>query len=91
MDSIPQEFEIPKEVINSNQSLVVEVDGRALDCSQTKTSNTIILNCFIPNDASELKLIGTSVIPEFGQLIFFVLILSVASLLIYTKTQQRFY
>ena len=48
IDPIPQEFEIPKEVIDAEQSLIVEVDGKTLDCSETKTSNSRILNCFIP-------------------------------------------
>jgi len=91
IDPIPQEFEIAKEVIDSKQSLVVEVDGRSLDCSQTKTSNSRILNCFIPNNTEELKIIGTSVIPEFGQVALFVLLLSVTSLILYTSKRQRFY
>ena len=91
IDPIPQEFEIPKEVIDSNQSLIVEADGKPLDCSETKTSKNRILDCFIPNSASELKIIGTSVIPEFGHVALFVLLLSVASLITYTRTRQRFY
>jgi len=93
IDPIPQEFEIPKEVIDAMQSLVVEVDGKTLNCSETETSKSRILNCFIPAKAEELKIIGTSVIPEFGSVVFFVLILSMVSLIIYTKTRtaQRFY
>ena len=91
IDPIPQEFEIPKEVIDSKQSLIVEVDGNTLNCSQTKTSKSTILNCFIPNSAEELKIIGTSVIPEFGHVALFVLLLSVTSLILYTRTRQRFY
>ncbi len=89
--SIPQEFEIPKEVIDAKQSLVVEADGKTLNCSETETGKTRILYCFIPNSAEELKIIGTSVIPEFGPVVLFVLILSIASLIIYTKTKQHFY
>lgn len=91
IDPIPQEFEIPKEVIDARQSLIVEADGEPLDCSETKTSKTRILDCFIPNNAKELKIIGTSVIPEFGQVALFVLVLSIASLIAYTRTQQHFY
>ena len=48
MDPIPQEFEIPKEVINAEQSLIVQIDGKNLDCSEIETSKSKILNCFIP-------------------------------------------
>jgi len=91
IDPIPQEFDIPKEVIDSKQSLVLETDGKTLNCSETETSKSRILNCFIPASAEELKIIGTSVIPEFGAVVLFVLILSMVSLIIYTKTRQHFY
>ena len=91
IDPIPQEFEIPKEVIDAQQSLVVEVDGKTLNCSETETSRDRILDCFIPSSAEELKIIGTSVIPEFGPVVLFILILSIASLIAYTRTKQHFY
>ncbi len=93
IDPIPQEFEIPKEVIDAEQSLVVEIDGKTLNCSETETSKSRILNCFIPKNARELKIIGTSVIPEFGSVALLVLILSIASLIAYTKirSKQHFY
>jgi hypothetical protein len=93
IDPIPQEFDIPKDVIDSNQSLVLEVDGKTLNCSETETSNSRILDCFIPANAEELKIIGTSVIPEFGAVVFSVLVLSMVSLITYTKTRtgQHFY
>jgi len=93
IDPIPQEFEIPKEVIDAKQSLIVEIDGKTLNCSETETSKSRILNCFIPQSARELKIIGTSVIPEFGSVTLFVLVLSITSLIAYTKlrSKQHFY
>ena len=93
IDPIPQEFEIPKEVIDAEQSLIVEVDGKTLGCSETKTSNSRILNCFIPQSAKELKITGTSVIPEFGSISLLALVLSLVSLITHTKiiSRQRFY
>ena len=93
IDPIPQEFEIPKEVIDAEQSLIVEVDGKTIDCSETEINTYRILNCFIPNSARELKITGTSVIPEFGSVALFVLILSIASLIACTKLRpkQHFY
>lgn len=89
MDTIPQEFDIPKEVIDAKQSLIIEADGKTLNCSETETSNSRILDCFIPTSASELKIIGTSVIPEFGSVALFVLILSLISLIVYAKIRTR--
>jgi len=93
INPIPQEFDIPKEVIDAKQSLVLEIDGKTMDCSETKTSKSRILNCFIPASAEELKIIGTSVIPEFGPVVVFVLVISMVSLIFYTKktTSQHFY
>ncbi len=89
IDPIPQEFEIPKEVIDAEQFLIVEADGKTLNCSETETSKSRILNCFIPQSARELKIIGTSVIPEFGSVALLVLILSITSLIMYTKIRSR--
>ncbi|HXV39254.1 MAG TPA: hypothetical protein VD699_06770 [Nitrosopumilaceae archaeon] len=93
IDPIPQEFDIPKEVIDAKQSLVLETDGKTLNCSETVTSRSRILDCFIPASAEELKIIGTSVIPEFGSVALVVLILSMVILIIHTKkrTSQHFY
>lgn len=88
IDPIPQEFEIPKEVIDAEQSLIIEVDGKTLNCSETETSKSRIVDCFIPQSASELKIIGTSVIPEFGSVVPLVLVLSIASLIAYTKIRK---
>jgi predicted secreted protein with PEFG-CTERM motif len=89
INPIPQEFEIPKEVIDAEQSLIVEADGKTLTCSETKTSQLRIMDCFIPQGAKELKFIGTSVIPEFGTVSLFVLIISLISLIAFTKTISR--
>jgi hypothetical protein len=65
-EPIMQEFEIPREVVDAPQSLLIEVNEKTLSCSQTETSSLRIVNCFIPSDARTLKITGTSVIPEFG-------------------------
>ena len=92
-DPIPQEFEIPKEVIDAEQSLIVEADEKTLTCSETETNQLRIMDCFIPRSTKELKFIGTSVIPEFSSITLFVLALSLVSLivLIKIKPRQHFY
>lgn len=88
--SILQEFEIPKEVIDAKgQSLIVEVNESILKCSETETNTSRILSCFIPTDSRELKLSGTSVIPEFGFAAIFVLIMGIISIITISKVKLR--
>ena len=76
---IMQEFEIPKEAVDApGQSLIVEVDGVTLNCSETQTNIARILNCLIPPYARVMKITGTSVIPEFGAIAAMILIISMA-------------
>ena len=90
---IMQEFEIPKETIDAPaQSLVVEIDGVALNCSETETNNARILNCLIPPYARVMRITGTSVIPEFGTIAAMILIISMAVLtLTRIKLVKSFY
>ena len=92
--NIMQEFAIPKEVINAPETLTVEINGAILQCSETEAGSSRILNCIIPPSAREMKLIGTSVIPEFGQLAAWILIIGISSIIIFsskTKPRQHFY
>lgn len=92
--SVMQEFEIPKVVIDSPESLTVEVNGEILKCSETETNVARILNCLIPLDARELRLIGTSVIPEYGPIAVLILIVGtsiIIGLSAKLNPRQRFY
>lgn len=93
-EPIMQEFEIPREVVDSSESLLIETDGETLQCSQTETDSMRILNCFIPSDAKILKITGTSVIPEFGlasMLVLSVGIISVIFVSMKIRTRHGFY
>lgn len=86
---IMQEFEIPKQVIDAPESLIVEVNGALLNCSETKTNIARILNCLIPPDARVLKITGTSVIPEFGSVTVVILLISMTIVALSTRIKQR--
>lgn len=93
-DSIMQEFEIPKEVVDSSGLLLIEIDEETLQCSQTETDSTRILNCFIPSDAITLKITGTSVIPEFGLASMLVLSVGIINIIFVSmkiRTRHGFY
>lgn len=92
--AIMQEFEIPKVVIDAPESLVIEVDENVLMCSQTETNSARIVNCFIPADARVLKITGTSVIPEFGLIATFMLVVGISGIIILSakiKSRHGFY
>ena len=94
-NSVKQEFEIPKEIIDApGQSLIVQVDDTILKCSEKETSTSRILQCLIPPGSQELKLTGTSVIPEFGPLAVITLMLAVSIILVLStriKPREHFY
>lgn len=87
---IMQEFDIPKEVIDApGQSLIVEINGVILNCSETETNTARILNCFIPPYATVMKITGTSVIPEFGTIATAILICSMIVGVLYARVTLR--
>ena len=87
---IMQEFEIPKEVIDSpGQSLIVEVNNAVLNCSETETNTARILNCLIPPFATVMKITGTSVIPEFGPMVITILMISMIVSILYARIKLR--
>ncbi len=88
--SLIQEFQIPKVVIdNETGNLWVQIDGANWTCNQSETNTTRILDCAIPPDAKELKIIGTTIIPEFGPLAALVLTAGISSLIAYNKIKIR--
>jgi len=65
--SVKQEFQIPKNVIDHPGGLlVIKIDGKEFQCTQSETNTQRILDCLIQVGSKELEIIGTVVIPEFG-------------------------
>jgi predicted secreted protein with PEFG-CTERM motif len=76
--SVMQEFQIPKKIIDAPGSLlVVKIDGFISQCVQIETPSDRILDCMIPVDATQLRIFGTTVIPEFGQIAMLILTIGV--------------
>ena len=90
---IMQEFEIPKQIVDAPESLIVEVNGAVLNCSETNTNTARILNCLIPPNATVMKITGTSVIPEFGAIAVTILMISmmIVILAIRIKLRESYY
>ncbi len=88
--TVMQEFQIPKVVVYSPSSLIVQVDGTVIQCSQSNTDEYNILDCPIPTYGKVLKIIGTSVIPEFGSTAMSILTISVIIILtLFTRIKLR--
>ncbi len=67
--SVNQEYQIPKKIIDApGGNIVLKVDGNQLLCPQSETDTIRILDCVIPANSTEIELVGTTVIPEFGPL-----------------------
>lgn len=89
-NSIMQELQIPKKIIDApGASLVVKIDGSVLQCEQTETSSDRILDCMIPPNTRELKIIGTVVIPEFGPIAVLIFTIGILSTIFLSKTKKR--
>ncbi len=78
--TVLQEFQVPKKIIDApGSSLIVQIDGTSLQCGQSETASDRILDCEIPSNAKELKLIGTVIIPEFGSITISILSIGILS------------
>lgn len=78
--SVSQQYQIPKKVIDATGGLLVlKIDGNQALCPQSETDTIRILDCTIPANSTELELVGTEVIPEFGQLAGLTILLSIVT------------
>lgn len=79
-DSVMQEFQIPKTIIDAPGSLlVVKIDSLISQCAQIETPSDRIIDCMIPVDATQLQIFGTTVIPEFGPIAMLILTIGILS------------
>ena len=81
--SVKQEFQIPKNVIDHPDNLlIIKVDEKEIQCAQSETSTERILDCSIQAGSKELKIIGSTVIPEFGSISTVVLTVSMLTIML---------
>jgi hypothetical protein len=87
--TVNQQYQIPKNVIDTpGGSIILEVDGNKILCVQSETDTMRILDCAIPKNSTELELIGTTVIPEFGPLAGLAISISVILAVILSRTSK---
>jgi len=81
--SVKQEFQIPKNVIDHPDNLlIIKVDEKEIQCIQSETITERILDCPIQAGSKELEIIGSTVIPEFGSISTVVLTVSMLTIML---------
>ena len=87
---------MPRSLIDAKTStgddqFFVLVDGADTDFTENKTSTDRTITVSFPQDTSQIEVIGTQVVPEFGGLSFVVLMVAIISIVAVTaKTRLRF-
>jgi predicted secreted protein with PEFG-CTERM motif len=75
----------------SDDQFFVLVDGADTDFAESKTPTDRTITVAIPMDTSQVEVIGTQVVPEFGVLSSIVLVIAVISIIaISAKTRLKF-
>lgn len=71
--SVIEQFHIPKRVIDATGNLAVEENDKPVDCVQSDSETERTIGCPVQLGTADIKFIGTSVIPEFGNAALWVL------------------
>ena len=88
--TLPRSLIDAKDGANDDQFFVL-VDGADTDFAESKTSADRTITVAIPQDTSQVEVIGTQVVPEFGALASIVLVVALVSIIAVTaKTRLRF-
>lgn len=75
----------------SDDQFFVLVDGADTDFSETKTNTDRTITVMVPQDTTQVEVIGTQVVPEFGALSAVVLVIAILSIVVVSaKTRLRF-
>jgi len=70
-------------------NFVIWIDGEKIsDFEQVKDGNLNVLYVTIDADSTLLTIIGTSVVPEFGSMVFLMLVLSIVSMIILSQKSR---
>lgn len=88
--TLPRALIDAKDGANDDQYFVL-VDGADTDFAESKTSTDRTITVSIPQDTTQVEVIGTQVVPEFGVLASIVLAVAVFSIVaISAKTRLKF-
>jgi len=89
-------IKLPREVIDAkfgeeDDDFFVVIDGVEVDFDETKTGNERTITLEFPEGTEEIEIIGTSVVPEFGAIAAAILVISIMSVILASKSKLGFY
>lgn len=88
--TLPRSLIDAKDGANDDQFFVL-VDGADTDFAESKTNTDRTITVAIPQNTSQVEVIGTQVVPEFGPLASIVLVVALVSIVaVAAKTRLRF-
>lgn len=88
--ALPRALIDAKAGTNDDQFIVL-VDGADTDFTENKTSTDRTITVAVPQSTTQIEVIGTQVVPEFGSLSAIVLVIAVLSIVaISAKTRLKF-
>lgn len=85
-------IKLPREIIDSkfgeeDDEFFVILDGLDVEFDETKTGKERTITVEFPQGTEEIEIIGTSVIPEFGTMTVLILMISIISIIIVSKSK----
>jgi predicted secreted protein with PEFG-CTERM motif len=89
-------IKLPREIIDAkfdqeDDDFFVILDGLDTDFDETKSGNERTIIVEFPKGTEEIEIIGTFVIPEFGGITVLILMASIISVILVSKTKMGFY
>ena len=89
-------IKLPREVIDAkfgeeDDDFFVVIDGEEVEFDETKTGNERTITIEFPEGTEEIEIIGTSVVPEFGAIAAAILVISIVSVILASKSKLGFY
>lgn len=79
---------IPQEVISAeNEKFTVIVDGKEIGYELSFTKDDVIFGIMLPKGSSQIQIIGTAVMPEFGVLALLILDCAVAFTVFFSRNR----
>jgi len=89
-------IKLPREVIDAkfageDDSFIVLLDGLDVDFDESTTGNERTLTIQYPEGTEDIEIIGTYVIPEFGEIAVLILMVSVFSVIFVSRNKLAFY
>jgi predicted secreted protein with PEFG-CTERM motif len=71
--------------MSTDDTYIIFIDGLEVQYQETSDADSRILTIQFQEGDSDIEIIGTQVIPEFGPIVMIILVVAIASVIISTK------